>query len=72
MDTGLYSINGITPGAAFQMMNIYVIPIMIHGLEVLLPSEKQLLPILKTFENTMKHILGLPDSVAIKSHPRVP
>ena len=56
--------NGLTPKVAFHLMNIYIIPIVLHGMDVLLPTEAQLAPLTKLYEDTMRHILGLADSVA--------
>jgi hypothetical protein len=64
MGVGMHGINGVTPKVAFHMLMIYIIPIMIHGLELLLPTEKQLEPITKIYEETMRNMLGLPKSIA--------
>jgi hypothetical protein len=64
MGAGLHGINGITPKIAFHLVSIYILPIMLHGMEVLLPKGTQLRTLNKYYEEMMRRILGLPDSVA--------
>ena len=64
MGAGLHGINGVAPRVAFHMLEIYILPFLLHGLEVLLPTDKQIQLLGKLYEDTMLRILGLQTNVA--------
>ena len=45
-------------------MNVYIIPILLHGLEILLPKDKHMRAINNFLESTLRAFFSLPDSVA--------
>ena len=65
MGTGMHGTNGLTPAAiCIHMLQIYVMPILLYGLEILLPSERELQEAIKLHENTLRQLLSLPTSSA--------
>ena len=64
MGAGLHRLNGIGPKVAFHMIYIYIIPIMIYGLEALILKEKDLNPLEQYYKNLLRQIQHLPDSTA--------
>ena len=64
MGAGLHGKNGLTPKANIHLIEIYILPILLHGLEILLPSIKQLKHATDFYESTLQQLLTLPTSVA--------
>ena len=64
MGPGLHGHNGLDPETAVQLYQIYVLPTLLYGLELILP-EQQLVDMLEqTNKNFLKHILSLPTTTA--------
>eukprot|EP00918_Siedleckia_nematoides_P006774 GHVU01014760.1.p1 GENE.GHVU01014760.1~~GHVU01014760.1.p1 ORF type:complete len:235 (+),score=19.09 GHVU01014760.1:453-1157(+) len=64
MGAGLHGKNGLTPKVNLHLLDIYIKPILLHGLEILLPTERQMKPLVKFLEKTIRALLALPDSAA--------
>ena len=45
MGTGLHGKNGLNPTTSLKLFQIYVLPVLLYGLEILLPDTKQLEPV---------------------------
>ncbi len=59
MTTGLHGENGLNPDTSIHILKTYVIPVLLYGLEILLP-EKSNLQLLETYtRKIMKQILSL-------------
>jgi hypothetical protein len=60
MGTGLHGINGVSPQSIKKMLNTYVIPRLIFGLEAMILTDKQKEYLDKYFRNLLKQLLSLP------------
>ena len=58
--TGVHGCNGIDPKTSFKIYQVYVLPRLLYGLEVLSLSRKQLDELEKFHLETMKNIQSLP------------
>ncbi|CAC5418774.1 unnamed protein product [Mytilus coruscus] len=64
MHTGLHGENGLDPVSAISMLQTFIFPIMFYGLEILLPTGKNIELISKQYKRIIKQILSLPVNVA--------
>ncbi|XP_063436398.1 uncharacterized protein LOC134717834 [Mytilus trossulus] len=64
MHTGLHGENGLDPISAISMLQTFIFPIMFYGLEILLPTGKNIDLISKQYKRIIKQILSLPVNVA--------
>ena len=64
MGAGLHGKNGLTPKANIHLLQVYILPILLHGLEILLPTDAQLKEAIEFLEDTVRALLSLPGSVA--------
>ncbi|CAC5418489.1 unnamed protein product [Mytilus coruscus] len=64
MHTGLHGENGLDPLSAISMLQTFIFPIMFYGLEILLPTGKNLELISKQYKRIIKQIISLPVNVA--------
>ena len=64
MSSGLHGENGLDVETSVHLLKVYVIPVLLYGLEIYLPSEVTLRPMELMFKKTLKHILSLPITVA--------
>ena len=64
MGTGLHGKNGLNPTTALTLFQIYVLPVLIYGLEILLPDSKQLEPVEVFYRKSIKQILSIPSNTA--------
>ena len=64
MSSGMHGYNGLDPETNLHLMKTYVLPVLLYGLELVLPS-KTLINKLETYEKKiLKQILSLPTSTA--------
>ncbi|CAG2239659.1 unnamed protein product [Mytilus edulis] len=64
MASGLHGENGLDPVTAISLVKTYILPVMLYGLETLLPSGKNLDLISKQYKKMLKQILSLTTNVA--------
>jgi hypothetical protein len=64
MSTGTHGQNGLSVSVCFHIFTIFVLPVLIFGLEVLLPTETELHDAVVFYEDTLRRLLSLPNSVA--------
>ena len=64
MGTGLHGENGLDPEAAISLFQTYVIPVLVYGLEVILPTGKALDTLEIQYKKLLKQILSLPCTTA--------
>ena len=64
MSAGLHGENGLDPETSIHLFQVYVLPVLLYGLEVQLPDEKVLHPLDIMVKKTLKQILSLPITVA--------
>lgn len=62
MGTGLHGKNGLNPVSCLQLFHVYVLPVLLYGLEILLPGPGQLAPIETFNRKCLKQILSLPNN----------
>ena len=60
MGAGLYGRNGLNPTTNIHIFNVYVIPMLTYGLEILLPTSTELQKIEVFHRKTLKQILSIP------------
>lgn len=64
MAAGLHGENGLDPETSIQLINIYVLPVLVYGLEVLLPNRTLTDKVERVYRRFLKQVLSLPDTVA--------
>lgn len=64
MGAGLHGKNGLTPQANIHLLQIYVIPILLHGLEILLPTDTNLKIAIEFYENTLRMLISTSQNTA--------
>ncbi|CAG2232770.1 unnamed protein product [Mytilus edulis] len=64
MGVGLYGENGLDPQTSMSIMNTYIIPIMLYGLEIVIPRGRCLETLNIQFKKFLKQLLSLPKTVA--------
>ena len=64
MDVGLHGYNGLYSETSLHLVNIYVRPVLIYGLEFVLPKRALVEKLERTYKQFIKHILSLPRTVA--------
>ncbi|MES9880811.1 MAG: reverse transcriptase family protein [Sedimenticola sp.] len=64
MGAGLHGENGYDPETSLRLLQTYVIPVLLYGLEVVLPNKKNTELLEKFYKKYTKHILSLPTTVA--------
>ena len=64
MGTGLHGSNGLDPETSIHILQTYVIPILVYGLEVLLPGKTLMLKVERFYQKLLKQILSIPDTAA--------
>ena len=64
MSSGLHGENGLDPETAIHLMQTYVLPVLIYGMEVVLPRQKNMDLLEKFNKKFLKLILSLPVSTA--------
>ena len=64
MGADLHGENGLDPDTSIHLLQTYVIPLLVYGLEVVLPTEVFLDKLDRVHKNFIKQILSLPQNVA--------
>jgi len=64
MGAGLHGKNGLKPAACLHLLQVYVIPILTYGLEILLPTRTKLQTLEIVYRKTLKQILSIPTNTA--------
>ena len=64
MSSGLHRENGLDPETAIHLMQTYVLPVLIYGMEVVLPKRKYIDMLDKLYKKFLKMILWLPVNTA--------
>ena len=64
MSSGLHGENGLDPETAIHLMQIYVVPVLVYGMEVVLPTPKFMDMLEKFNKKFLKMILLLPVTTA--------
>ncbi|MCG8046395.1 MAG: reverse transcriptase domain-containing protein, partial [Candidatus Thiodiazotropha endolucinida] len=64
MGAGLHGENGLDPETSVSLLNTYVFPIMLYGLEVIVPTGKAFELLDKQYKKILKHVLSVPINVA--------
>ena len=64
MGAGLHGKNGLNPTACLHLLQVYVIPILTYGLEILLPSRTELQTLEIFYRKILKQILSTPTNTA--------
>lgn len=64
MGAGLHGENGLDPATSIHILHIYVLPLLVYGLEVLLPRKALIERLEHIYKKFLKQILSLPNSTA--------
>ena len=64
MGSGLHGENGLDPETSIHLLQTYVLPVLVYGLEVVLPKASLMDKLERTYKKFVKHILSLPVTVA--------
>ena len=64
MGSGLHGHNGLDPETALHLLSIFVLPVLVYGLEVVLPKNALVEKLERTYKQFSKHVLSLPTTVA--------
>ena len=64
MSSGLHGENGLDPKTAIHLMQTYVIPVLVYGMEVVLPKQKYMDMLEKFSKRILKLILSVPVNTA--------
>ncbi len=64
MAPGLHGMNGIGPAASKKVWDTYVMPVLLHGLEALILTKKEIDQLEDYHQACMRQIQHLPDSTA--------
>ena len=64
MGLGLRGHNGLDPETSLHLLSIYVLPVLVYGLEVVLPKNSLIEKLERTYKQFIKHILSLPTTMA--------
>lgn len=64
MPSGLHGNNGLDPETCLQLYQTYIIPVLLNGLEVILPKRKLLDNLERVNKKFLKQILSLPTTTA--------
>ena len=64
MSAGLHGENGLDPETSLHLYHIYVLPVLLYGMEVVFPRPKFMELLFKFNKHNIKHLLSLPVTVA--------
>ena len=64
MASGLHGENGLDPETSIHLLQIYVLSVMVYGLDVVLPKPALVDKLNRTYKKILKQILSLPITVA--------
>ena len=68
MSSGLHCENGLDPEMSIHLLQTYILPVLIYGLEVVLPKATVTKKLERTYKQFIKQILSQPATV---THPAV-
>ena len=58
MGAGLHGENGLDPETSISLLNTYVFPVILYGLEVIIPTGKAMDTLEKQYKRLLKQILS--------------
>ena len=61
---GLHGENGLDPETSLHLYQIYVLPVLLYGMEVVFPRPKFVEMLEKFIKHNLKHIMSLPVTIA--------
>ena len=64
LSTGLHGENGLDVETSLYLLKIYVLPVLLYGLEIILPPNKYLNQLEMFHKKTLKQILSVPQTTA--------
>ena len=64
MGPGIHGINGMNPKSARSLLQAYIVPRLLYGLETMVLTQKQFNSIETYFRSLLKQVQSLPDNVA--------
>ena len=64
MSAGLHGENGLDPETSLHLYQIYVLPVLLYGMEVVFPRQKFVDDLDKFNKHSLKHLLSLPVTTA--------
>ena len=64
MSAGFHGDDGLDPDTSIHLLQTYVLPVLVYGLEVLLPRKVLLEKLYRIHKKFLKMILSLPETVA--------
>ena len=64
MGAGLHENNGLDPDTSIHILQTYILPLLVYGLEVLLPRKILMDKLERFYKKLLKQILSLPKTVA--------
>ena len=64
MAAGLHGENGLDPETSIQLIHAYVLPVLVYGLEVILPNRTLIDKLERVYRRFLKQVLSLPETVA--------
>lgn len=64
MAPGLHGHNGFDPETSVQLYQIYMLPALVNGLEVILPEQRWIDTLERNIKQFLKHTLSLPNPTA--------
>ena len=64
MASGLHGENGLDPETSIHLLRTYVLPVLLYGLDIYLPSPTELRTLETQFRKIIKHILSIPTTTA--------
>ena len=64
MGSGLHGENGLDPETSIHLLQTYVLPVLVYGLEVVLPKATLVDKLERIYKQFIKQILSLPVTVA--------
>ena len=64
MAAGLHGENGLDPETSIQLIHTYVLPVLVYGLEVVLPNRTLIDKLERVYRRFLKQVLSLPETVA--------
>lgn len=64
MASGLHGTNGLDPETSIHLLNIYVLPILLYGLEIVSLNKTQILQLERFNKKLLKQVLSLPTNTS--------
>lgn len=64
LSAGLHGETGLDPNTSLHLIKTYVLPVLLYGLEVTIPTKKYISQLEQYQKQLLKHVLSLPQTVA--------